>query len=332
MSFIVTPRQLAQRAELYQQLSQLTAAGIGLVQALEIQRKNPPSRRFHQPLSVLIQRLSEGATFSDAVMEAEQWIPPFDAALLRAGEQSGRLPACFKLLAEHYENSARLLRQMLSGLIYPALLFHMAVLIFPLPELFKSLNFFAYLARVLGVLLPVYALIGIGLYAMQGKHGERWRSLIENLLGRLPILGQARRNLCLARLASALEALITAGVSIIEAWDLAANASGSLALRRTVQGWRPMLEAGQTPSEALQQSGAFPEVFANMYHTGELTGTLDDTLKRLHVLYQEEGARQMKAVAEWAPKLVYLAVALIVAWQVIRFWTGYFNQIKDAIP
>ena len=39
----------------------------------------------------------------------------------------------FKQLSEHYENSARLLRQMLSGLIYPALLFHMAVFIFPLP-------------------------------------------------------------------------------------------------------------------------------------------------------------------------------------------------------
>jgi hypothetical protein len=39
----------------------------------------------------------------------------------------------------------------------------------------------------------------------------------------------------------------------------------------------------------------------------------------------------LQAVADWTPKLIYFGVALLVAWQVIRFWTGYFNQINDII-
>ena len=331
MPLLVTPRQLSQRAELYQQLSQLTAAGIGLPQAIESQRRSPPSRFFRAPLSLVSERLAEGSTFYEALLCTGRWLPAFDGALLHAGERSGRLPDCFKLLAGHYENSAELHRKMISSLIYPAVLFHMAILISPLPQLVQSGNLAAYAAQTLGIFVPLYAAIVMVLYATQSQHGERWRSLIEMVTGRIPFLGKARRNLALARLASALEALIAAGVTIIEAWDLAAAASGSPALRREVERWKPDLLSGVTPAEVVSQSREFPETFASLYHTGEITGSLDDTLRRLHGLYQSEGSRQLQAFADWTPKLVYFGVALLVAWQVIRFWTGYFEQINQTI-
>ena len=327
----VTPRQLSQRAELYQQLSQLTAAGLGLPQAIEIQHRSPPARSFRAPLAIVTARLAQGATFHEAMLSTGRWLPAFDGALLQAGEQSGRLPACFKLLAGQYERNAALLQKTISSLLYPALLFHMAVFISPLPELFRSWNLFAYLGKTLGVIVPCYAAVIALIYAAQGQHGEHWRGVVEKFLHRIPFLGSARRNLALARLSSALEALITAGVNIIEAWELAAAASGSPALCRAVLDWKPQVLSGMTPSEAIRQSGVFPDLFANLYHTGEVTGSLDDTLRRLHTLYHDEGERQLRAVAEWTPKLIYLGVALLVAWQVIRFWTGYFEQIDRTI-
>lgn len=331
MPLLISPRQLSQRAELYQQLGQLTAAGIGLPQAIESQLRSPPARSFRVPLSVVSERLADGSTFYEALVGTGRWLPAFDGALLHAGERSGRLPDCFRLLAGHYENSAALVRKMISSLIYPALLFHMAILISPLPRLVSSGNLVAYVFSTLGILVPLYAVVGLLLYATQGQHGEQWRSVIEIGLGRVPYLGKARRNLALARLASALEALISAGVTIIEAWDLAAAASGSPALHREVSRWKPDLLSGVTPAEVVRQSREFPETFASLYQTGEVTGSLDDTLRRLHGLYQAEGSRQLQAFAEWTPKLVYFAVALLVAWQVIRFWSGYFDQINKTI-
>ena len=55
------------------------------------------------------------------------------------------------------------------------------------------------------------------------------------------------------------------------------------------------------------------------------------TLRRLRTLYQTEGERQLTAVAEWTPKLIYFGVILFAAWQVIRFYLGYFQQIDRAI-
>src|SRR6266540_4420164 len=169
---LVTPRQFSHRAELYQQLGQLTAAGIGLPQAILLQQRAPPSRSFCEPLGLVARELAEGATFCGALQSTGRWLPEFDAALLHAGEQSGRLPACFKLLAEHYENAAGLLRKMISSLLYPALLLHMAVFIGPLPELFRSWNVAAYLAKTFGILVPLYGVVGFVVYAMEGQHGE----------------------------------------------------------------------------------------------------------------------------------------------------------------
>src|SRR5207247_1838113 len=164
--------------------------------------------------------------------------------------------------------------------------------------------------------LPVYAIVILLIYAAQGRHGESWRGVIESALRPVPLCGSARQSLALARLSAALEALLNAGVSIIEAWELAAAASGSPALRRAVLAWKPEVLAGQTPSEAVNRSTEFPELFANMDHTGEISGQLDETLERLHKYYQEEATRKLRALASWTPKLIYFGIVLMVAWQV----------------
>jgi type II secretory pathway component PulF len=327
---VITPGQLSRRADFYHQLGQLTGAGLGLIQALEQIRRNPPDRSYREPTGRVLEQITGGATFTDAVRGCGHWLPAFDIALLQAGEQSGRLDACFRLLANYYTDRARLARQIIGDLAYPAFLLHFAVFIFPFPRFFLSGDWVAYLFQTFGVLIPLYAVVALVVFAAQSRHGERWRAGVEALLHPMPVLGPARRDLALGRLAAALEALLSAGVTIIEAWELAAPASGSPALRRTVLGWRPQVNAGQTPAEAISASGRFPELFASQYATGEVSGQLDDTLWRLHTYYQEEGSRKLHAVARWMPRAVYLCIMLLIAYQVIRFYTGYFNQIRDA--
>ena len=327
---IITPGQLSRRADFYHQLGQLTGAGLGLIQALEQLKRNPPDRSYRQPIGRVLEQIGEGTTFTDAVRCCGHWLPAFDLALLQAGEQSGRLDACFRLLANYYSDRARLARQMIGDLAYPAFLLHFAVFIFPFAQFFTSGNWVAYLCQTFGVLIPLYVVVALVLFAAQSRHGETWRACFETLLHPIPVLGQGRRCLALGRLAAALEALLSAGVTIIEAWELAATASGSPALRRTVLGWRPQVNAGQTPAEVVSASGNFPELFASQYATGEVSGKLDDTLGRLHAYYQEEGSRKLHAFSRWTPRAIYLCVMLMIAYRIIQFYTNYFNMIRDA--
>jgi type II secretory pathway component PulF len=332
MSLIVTPRQLARRAEMYHQLGATIAAGIPLIQALEIVSGNRGAHGLQKPLRSLIAHLQQGSTFSEALLSLGKWLPDFDIALLSAGEKSGRLDTCFRMLSDYYSERARLVRSVIADLAYPVLTLHIAIFVFP-PNLLTSLvlngDVFTFLTAKLKQLVPLYVFVFLVVFACQGKHGEAWRSLIERIVRSIPILGAARRNLALARLSAALEGLISAGVSIIEAWELAAAASGSPALRRTVFGWRPNVLAGQTPAEMVRTSGAFPDLFASLYNSGEVSGQLDETLRRLYRHYQEEGSRKLQAVAQWTPRLIYIGLLLGIAYYVVSFWTNYYGNLLN---
>ena len=178
MSIIVTPGPLEKRGEFYQQLGQLTAAGISLVNGLERLEQHPPSRADRAPLRQLLAQIQQGATFSEALRATGRWLPTFDIALLHAGEQSGRLPECFRLLSDHYRDRARLVRQVLADIAYPAIVLHLAIFIFPFPGLFLTGNLPVYLAKTVGVLAPLYLALLLVVIALQGPAakcgGSRW--------------------------------------------------------------------------------------------------------------------------------------------------------------
>ena len=90
--------------------------------------------------------------------------------------------------------------------------------------------------------------------------------------------------------------------------------------------------ASKFPAEAVAESPEVPELFAHTYKTGEITGKLDESLNRLRALYQEEGTRKLRTLAQWSPKIVFLAVALMIACKVVSFYLGYFQRIADVIP
>ena len=134
MPLIVTPRQYSQRAELYHQLSQLTAAGLPIVNALEQLGRNPPARSYREPIRRALVSISQGATFTESI-QASQRLPVLDLALVQAGEQSGRLPNAFRQLADLYRERAHLMRMTLLLVAYPLFILHFAIMVFPIDRL-----------------------------------------------------------------------------------------------------------------------------------------------------------------------------------------------------
>ncbi len=327
----ITPGQIARRADFYFQLASLISAGVPIIQALEMMGKSCP-RSYEKHLDLVVASLNQGATFTQAIAETGGWLPAFDHALFAAGEQSGRLDATLRTLGSYYQERATLLRKLLSAAAYPFFILHMAILIFPtnyLTGLFLNNGLNAFVVQKISVLLPVYVVIALLIIAFQGNRGELWRALMERVTGLVPILGKARHELALSRLSAALEALLSAGVPIIQAWQLAAQASASKRLKGAVAVAVPRMEAGVTPSETLRQSSVFPEIFSSLYSTGEVSGQLDSTLERLHRYYEEQASQKLQNLANWTPKLLFLLVAIGIGYQVVSFYAGYFNQLNQ---
>src|SRR5688572_31921129 len=127
---ILTPGQISRRANFYFQLASLLSAGVPIIQALE-QGRNNTGRSYEAPITTVLNKLQQGATFSEAVEATGKWLPAFDRALFDAGEKSGRLDASFRSLGKYYTQRASMLREIISGLAYPIFILHLAVFIFP---------------------------------------------------------------------------------------------------------------------------------------------------------------------------------------------------------
>jgi type II secretory pathway component PulF len=335
MPLITTPRQLIHKADLFYQLSQMTASGIGLIQALEVQHASPPSRSLRLPIGRILDQLRDGATFSESLHAAPGWIATFDLALLHAAETSGRLPAVLDTLARYYRDRADLMRSFLGSIAYPVFVLHVAILIFPitiLQDFILQGKITTFMLQKTVVLAPLYLLAFLAMILFGETRGHGLRAALERVLRCIPLLGSALHQLALARLATALESLLSAGAPVIESWELAADASGSPAIQHAVLGFKPRLRSGDTPAELVRQSPQFPEMFANQYASGEISGKLDETLRWLYRHFQEEGNRKLRNAIKAAGGIIFMGVVLLVAWQVISFYIGYFNQIQQVMP
>jgi type II secretory pathway component PulF len=332
MSLIVTPGQLKQKGEFYHQLAAMTSAGVTIMQGVDMLRRNAPSRQLKKTADHVMQGLVRGQNFTESLQQTGRQIPEFDISLIEAGEKSGRLDQCFRLLAEFYRERGQLASKVISQLAYPLFLFHFAVLIFPtnlLGDLVWKSELMPFLINKVTVLVPVYAAVFFLLWMLRADRGATVRASIDNLAAAVPIVGGLRRDLALARLCAALEALINAGVTIIEAWDLAGRASGSPRIIRAIAQVKPRIQQGELPSDAISQQNIYPELFVSSYRTGEISGQLDDALRRLYRHYQESATEGMRRFAEWLPRLLYMGVAIAIGFQIISFYSAYFKQIDE---
>lgn len=313
----------------------MIAAGVPLIQALQMVSRNTSMRHSRKNISIILEHLNNGLSFSDAMQHVPGWLPEFDNALLSAGEQSGRLDATFRYLGDYYASRALIIRDALSSLILPTVNLHVFLLVFPLGYLILFVmgivnnNYsqcIPFILEKFAVYGALWGCIVFFVFASQGKRGERWRALLEHLNQAVPMLRTALKYLVLYRLTTALGALVAAGVSIVKSWPLAGAASGSPHLKTRIAEWKGDLESGLTPSELVNQTKYFPEMFMNLYHTGEISGQLDDSLKRMQAYYREEGFRILRSFMRIFSGTVYALIAIMIAYNVIRFYVNYFSR------
>ena len=305
-------------------------AGLALPRSLQTlagSASDTPERRL---ATRWLDGLEEGLTCAEALEGlGGRFADGLDLALVRAGEQSGRLDQMFALLARHYHARADNLAVILQSSMYPLLVLHVTAFIAPLPTFVRTGDGVAYLARSAGVLALLYALGAAAVWACRPWHP--WRGWVERMGMHVPLLGPARADLAVSRLAWSLEALLSAGVVVTEAWPIAARASGSQVIESAVLQWRPSLDSGATPAELVSAAGVFPEGFVGSYATGEASGRLEQELGRLARWHEEEGFRRLRLFAMWSPRVLYALVCAWVVLEIVSIASGYFSVVGQLL-
>jgi type II secretory pathway component PulF len=244
------------------------------------------------------------------------------------------------LLARYYTSRAKIIRDTISGSIITIVTFHVFLLVFPIGFLqglalgimnnqySQCLPFIIEKIAVFGTL---YGSVGFLAVASQDNRSEGWRAAVESFFNGIPMLGTALKYLAVARLSMALNALLSAGVPMIRSWELAGVACGSPRFKREILNWRPAFEASSTPADLVAQNRYFPEVFVNLYQSGEISGKLDEALAHLQGYFEEEGFRKLQAFCRVLNFVIYFGIAIMIAIFIISFWMNYFKTITSSM-
>jgi type IV pilus assembly protein PilC len=316
---------------LYSQLGRLLTAGFPIQQAADsILAQGPPATR-RRVLESLKRGLAQGHTIAGSLAAA---ISPLEAAVLDASEKCGRLADGCHHLATYYALIFRTIRQVITKMIYPLALLHLAILLpVLLPRLIGIGENPPLLAGLGWPLFYLWGGIAIACFAGQMvlKVAEK-SSLLDRLINLIPLVGTLRRSLSLARFTKVLEISLVAGMKVDTAVSSAAEASQSGALLADAQRLVPQLAAGNPLGPMLRHT-SLPREVADGLSIGEQAGELDDEAARWAAYLSDQADRAATALGFWIPSAMGLLVMISLGWHVVSLYKasmqGAMDQMKE---
>jgi len=269
--------------------------------------------------------------------------------MVHAGETSGHLDAVLLRLAEFLEKSHRRRSQVISALLYPAVLITVAIgavvfivgfLIPKLSALFEELE--QTLPLITQVLLAVATVVGkiwwlLLLFIVVCALGIRWymrspggREALDVYALRLPLLGPVWQKMAVSRLARTFGTMLGGGVPILAALEISGNAVGNRPMTRAVEGMRDEVREGTSLAAALDRAGVFPPVLIHMAAVGEETGRLPEMMNRVADSLDFEVDSTLGRLTTLLEPFVIIIMGIIVGFIVLAVLLPIF-QINAAI-
>jgi len=324
----VRPAELAATTR---ELATLIAAGVSLADALAGVAEHVDHATLARALTTARARLREGVSFADALAASPRVFPPLFRDLVRAGEESGALPAVLERLASHTEAEAATRARVRAALAYPLVmtLATVAVLVFVLAWVVpQTIALFAATGRPLPTATRALALAGavvahlwwLGLAAAAAVTWglRRWlatdaaRRHVDGALLRIPGVRRFVRAAGAGRLARTLSTLLAGGVPLEAALGIAGPITANRVLADAVAGARAAVREGGALAPALRATAAFPPVLVQLTAVGERSGGLADALARAADTYEAEVERTVAAATALVEPALILAMGGVV--------------------
>ena len=315
-------------------LEQFLQAGVPILDSLADLRDSLDHPRFRPVVANLITAIEGGQSLSEALLQHPQVFDGVFCSLVRAGEQAGELPRVLRALAAALKRDDELAAFTRRIAIYPAIvalvilaaigvalihvvpelarLFHSAGQ--PLPLQTRLLIGLSGFVRSYGWLLLGAA--GLGFIAFRHALASRpaFRLWFDGTLLRLPLLGDVRKKLILARFTGLFALMYSSGITIVDALNVAEDVVGNAALKEGLTRVGHGIERGLKLSEAFGAVNLFPPLVTRMLRVGESTGALDASLANVSYFYERdvrEAIERLQAGIE--PALTVILGMLLLA-------------------
>lgn len=330
-----------------QETAALLKAGLPLLQALDILLERQRDEVFLRSLTAIRERVKSGVALSEAFRAEGNLYPPMLSASIAAGERSGSLEGMLRRFVQYLKLTRALKKKAVAAAIYPAMLAVVMVVLIAIlmvqvipqfQEFYSGLNVqLPLMTRVLMAIsdfvrdnLLWFALLGAGGWVAMAAWMRREGSatIRDGLLLRIPYAGALMRMYATSQLSRTLSALLTGGLPLVNAMDVAAASVGNRAMARAVSSATHHIREGKSLTTALETTGMVDHLALEMVKVGEQTGSLGEMLTAVADFYDEELDNRMAKVIAMVEPVMLVLMAVIVAGMLLAFYLPLFEAIS----
>lgn len=351
LQFEITKKKVARKDLMHfsRQLGVFVKAGIPIMEALEVIGTETTDKVLKATIIDMIDRLQAGDTFASAAAAHPEAFPDYYLGILGSAELTGTLDVVLDQLAEYIERDIDARSKVTGALIYPAVVFIMAIVTviilatFVLPR-FKTFfdSFHASLPLPTRMMLSVsnfvssywWAILGLLLFIVVGfmamRRNDSTRAWLDSIILRLPVAGDMVQAVILERVCRILSSMIHAGVALPEAMSVTAAAANNAVYKKGLSDVREEMMEGEGLSDPIARTGLFPGAARQMFRVGEETGTLDEQLELAASYYNREVDIRVKRFTSLFEPAVIIFMGLIVGFVAVALVSamyGIYHQV-----
>jgi type IV pilus assembly protein PilC len=330
-----------------QQLATLLAAGMPVLQSLELLQKAQANAYFRQVLARIVEDVRSGVALSEAFAAQGELFPALYCASLFAGERSGDLVGVLRRYIRYQQMLEGVRRRVTSALTYPAVLLSLAFLLIVVLVTYVIPRF-AGLYRDFGADLPVlttmilavasflqkrfYFLVAgffLGwLWLRRYARSEGGREKLDSLRLRLPFVGEIFHLFGLSQFVRALATLLSGGTPLVPALEVAVGTVTNRAIAGPLARVIPLVREGQPLWASLETTGLFPELSLAMVQVGEATGALEEMLTGVGQFYDESIEIKLSRVVTLIEPAVLVLMGGVIVTLLLSVYLPMFTLLQ----
>jgi type IV pilus assembly protein PilC len=329
------------------QFATMINAGLPLVQSLTILAQQTENKALKEITRAVVYDVESGNTLADAFSKHPSAFPALYVNMVAAGEAGGILDTILMRLATFLEKSDALMRKVKSAMIYPGVIFSVAIIAISVLLIFVIPTFESMFASVsMELPLPTRIVIGLSdlligfwwafllgigatVFAIRRYYAtSNGRKQLDSLLLRLPVLGDLLRKSAVARFTRTLGTLISSGVAILDGLEITAKTAGNRVIHDAVMQSRASIAGGDTIAAPLEKSAVFPPMVISMIAVGEQTGGLDEMLTKIADFYDEEVDVAVGALLSLMEPVMIVVLGVIVGGMVVAMYLPIFDMMN----
>ena len=334
------------------QFATLVASGMPMLRTLHTLEEQTQDELIKEAVASVRADVEAGSTLEQAMERHPKVFDRLFRAMVRSGEQSGRLEEVLDRIAFQVEKQDALRRQVKSALVYPALVFGfatvvlVAIVMFVIPvfaQIFVELGE-EHPDEKTGLPLPTQLCVGaselltgywfilfpvmiIGLFSFfRWKKTDRGKEVWDRLTLRIPFkIGDVIQKVALARWSRTFSGSVSAGVPMLQAIKLTGDTAGNIVLEKSMEDVYASVKRGGSLAGPIEHNAIFPPMVGHMVAVGEETGQLEHMLSKIADFYEAEVDAKVKALTALIEPVMIVFVGGIVGFIVISMYLPMFS-------